>query len=230
MSYRDKNEFQTLKNFRDLGGYRLENGGETVYGSFARCAVPLKSDLADRETLLRLGYRHDLDLRTEAETANVPDVYRGDAAFTYTALPFDFVLRDLFFLPEECAAYYLLLLRLRDNVRAILEYCASAPRGVFLHCHAGKDRCGMTAALLLLIAGVRREEIVADYRATFDVYYKNKTPEELAKTRLVPNGINMEIVLDEFTRLYGDIGGYLDYIALPPGAALRIRDKLTIPQ
>lgn len=34
------------------------------------------------------------------------------------------------------------------------------------HCTAGKDRTGVTAALLLLLAGVCKEDVIADYILT----------------------------------------------------------------
>jgi hypothetical protein len=49
-----------------------------------------------------------------------------------------------------------------DVVRGI----ATAPSPVLAHCSAGKDRAGVTAALVLALLGVPREAIVADYVVT----------------------------------------------------------------
>jgi protein-tyrosine phosphatase len=49
----------------------------------------------------------------------------------------------------------------------ILAFLVSGPRTpALVHCAAGKDRTGITVAVLLSVAGVEREAIVADYLAT----------------------------------------------------------------
>ena len=47
-------------------------------------------------------------------------------------------------------------------------------RGACLfHCYAGKDRTGIIAALLLMLAGVAKEDIIADYEVS-GTYYNRK--------------------------------------------------------
>lgn len=48
----------------------------------------------------------------------------------------------------------------------IVDQVATAPGGVLIHCTAGKDRTGVSVALLLTLAGVDRDAVVADYVAT----------------------------------------------------------------
>lgn len=50
--------------------------------------------------------------------------------------------------------------------RAVAEAAGTERPGVLFHCTAGKDRTGLAAAILLLVAGVDREDIVADYTLT----------------------------------------------------------------
>lgn len=45
---------------------------------------------------------------------------------------------------------------------------ATAPTPVLVHCSAGKDRAGVTAALVLSLLGAPREAVVADYVKTAD--------------------------------------------------------------
>lgn len=55
--------------------------------------------------------------------------------------------------------------RFADAVAAV----AHAPEGaVLVHCQVGRDRTGLVAALLLSLAGVRAEEIAADYALSAD--------------------------------------------------------------
>ncbi|MEX5634539.1 tyrosine-protein phosphatase [Parafrankia sp. FMc2] len=48
----------------------------------------------------------------------------------------------------------------------ILDLAAEAPGPLLVHCAAGKDRTGIVVALLLRLAGVVPEAVVADYMAT----------------------------------------------------------------
>src|SRR5690606_33920693 len=57
--------------------------------------------------------------------------------------------------------------RCGDRLAEALMAVATAPAGLVLfHCTAGKDRTGVLAALILLIAGVDEAEIAADYALT----------------------------------------------------------------
>ena len=50
----------------------------------------------------------------------------------------------------------------QDGIAAVMSAIADAPpAGVLVHCHAGKDRTGMIAALLLALADVP-DEVIAE--------------------------------------------------------------------
>lgn len=62
------------------------------------------------------------------------------------------------------------------NIVESLRAIASRSDGATLvHCAAGKDRTGMVIALALLAAGVRREDVVADYSRSGEVIDKIMT-------------------------------------------------------
>lgn len=50
--------------------------------------------------------------------------------------------------------------------RTVLEASRTERPGVLFHCTAGKDRTGLAAAILLLVAEAPREAIVEDYTQT----------------------------------------------------------------
>jgi protein-tyrosine phosphatase len=55
----------------------------------------------------------------------------------------------------------------KAGIGAIVDAVANAaPGGVLIHCFAGKDRTGMSVALLLSVAGVSDEDISDDYALT----------------------------------------------------------------
>ena len=63
---------------------------------------------------------------------------------------------------------YIVTLRLsKQNIARVMSAIAAAPPGgVVIHCHAGKERTGVVAALLLALAGVPDEVIADDYVAS----------------------------------------------------------------
>ena len=64
--------------------------------------------------------------------------------------------------------YRLALTERGAEFATILRIIAQAEGAVLFHCTAGKDRTGMIAALLLLLAGATRDTVIADYALTGD--------------------------------------------------------------
>jgi protein-tyrosine phosphatase len=68
---------------------------------------------------------------------------------------------------DRSVGFYLGYLNDRsDSVLTALRVMSRTRGAALVHCAAGKDRTGVIVALALEVAGVRREEIVADYAAT----------------------------------------------------------------
>jgi len=217
-----------LYNFRDLGGLKLRNGGETRYGVFARSNIILDITPEETEMLKQKGFTTIVDLRTDAELEKYHHVLRSHPDFTYIHSKCDDWWRDQFYTVEESAMYYIMLLLHRDNVRAILTHLADAEGAVMFNCHAGKDRTGITSALILLIAGVEDKEIIDDYAKTYKARWGDTPFEELwMKQRLLPIPENMEMFLAMLRARWSDVEGYCRFIDLPYDKVLSIRRKLT---
>jgi protein-tyrosine phosphatase len=89
------------------------------------------------------------------------------------------------------------------------------------HCHAGKDRTGIVAALLLDALGVERETVLDDYELT--ARYRLRTHQESSYQRLVESGMSpeaaagvlttprwaMQHALEDLDRRYGSVADYL---------------------
>lgn len=220
-------EFTSIKNFRDLGGLRLTGGGLTRHGVFARSDLPKTLKPEELDALREGGFTTVIDLRIPDEMLCFPHALEHAEGFDYHPLKLDNWLRDRFYTPSESAAYYHMLLAYKDNLLPILTLCADAGTGVFFNCYAGKDRTGVLAALLLLLAGVCDEDIIADYRATYDSFWGGVPEEKMKFRRLVPVAENMVIFLDIFRRKYGDAESYCRSIGLDNEKINKIRRKLT---
>ena len=162
-----------IQNMRDLGGIRTKDGRSIRKGMLVRSA-----QLAGAEDADLAGIASVIDLRTIAEREEQPDMVCGRE---YLPIPiFEKVNEEIdgvsheekkqqSLIPDMAVLYGILMRVYADSFRkvmtAILEHDYS--RGAVLwHCTEGKDRCGMTTALILEALGVDREIILEDYLKT----------------------------------------------------------------
>ncbi len=131
-----------------------------------RSEVPVGLSSAGRDALRCLGLRTAVDLRTVLETGqDPPDL--GSAEVRLHQLPLfgsDFRDHDAMGLRE----LYEEVLETRGQQFAAIARLLSDPRALpaIIFCSAGKDRTGLTAAVLLAAVGVPRSHIVSDYALT----------------------------------------------------------------
>ena len=168
----------TIRNIRDLGGMSTADGRRIPPRRLIRSAH-LGSASEDDLQFLRKegGLAAVLDLRTNQERLEKPDHADG---FTCFAIP---VIDDLRAgithekgveekeFPDMAFLYRLMVTRPETQAgfaRALHQiFTWDYSQGAILwHCTEGKDRCGMTAALVLEALGVDRDSIMRDYLET----------------------------------------------------------------
>jgi protein-tyrosine phosphatase len=142
-----------------------------------------------------------------------------------------FSTKDYNEFPSTMAELYCsLLAKSQESFRRVFEVFAEErfERCLF-HCTAGKDRTGVTAMLLLGLAGVCEEQIVADYTLTDELL----TGTWLSKpSHGVPNYIllaaeeNMSFTLGFLRDTYGTASDYLAEIGVSTREQERIIKKL----
>jgi protein-tyrosine phosphatase len=118
------------------------------------------------------------------------------------------------------AAYVLKTERLAGRFAAAIETIANAPEGgIVVHCFAGKDRTGLTCAMLLRLADVGVDDIAADYglsgeniRSIIDPW-ADAAPDERERALRLRIGASppqvMADVLAELEQRHGTIRHYL---------------------
>lgn len=153
-------------NFRDLGGLRAGPGLRVRSGALFRSDT--LQALTDEDVVYlveRRGLELVVDLRRGAEAVEQGRGLMAASPVCYLNAPlFEAPVSDL---PpsEQSLAFYLTHLgsptsQVSTVVRIV---CALAGHPVLVHCAAGKDRTGLVIAVLLRLAGVDDDEIVADY-------------------------------------------------------------------
>ena len=172
-----------VENFRDLGGYPAHGGREVRWGRFFRSGRLRRLDEAGRAALAGLGLARIIDFRAVPEAAAQPDElpegaeYLHVPAFAAGGAAARLVEMDMMeqLLPIRTEGDADAVRRMFASVYADLPFANAAYRRMFeslddedrlpmlQHCYAGKDRTGVSCALLLLALGVPREIVLADY-------------------------------------------------------------------
>jgi protein-tyrosine phosphatase len=178
-------------NARDLGGLPTASGVPTRYGRLIRSADTRFITAAGWEAARDAGIRVVVDLRNpdEVEPGSLPTATLAAGTFAVPAqeataarpagietmlIPLDDI-EDLSLwhrLNREglngTPLYYRPFLDAKpERVAAVLTVIARVTDGgVIFHCTSGRDRTGLISLLLLSLAGVTPEAIVADYEVT----------------------------------------------------------------
>lgn len=167
MNFQKRYNLENIINCRDLGGYPSEYG-ITQFGRFVRGGTVARPTDGDIEKLKELGVATVIDLRGEFETKNQPnDMERLTDNVTYLSLYEFNVAEARNSLSPLSRVYIHIAENYKESILAALKAIAAAPDGTILyHCFLGKDRTGILSMLLLSIAGVCEDDIVADYQIT----------------------------------------------------------------
>jgi protein-tyrosine phosphatase len=210
-----------VMNFRDVGG--LPAGSSVTRhgvlfrsGSLARLSDDGRSALAGLDIHRIVDLREDDELvyepsRTDGldvETVRVP-LFLGSAASFFVD---DVPLGDMYHQLVDTAPD-----RIVEVVRAVL---GGDP--VLVHCTVGKDRTGVSVAIMLAAAGVDRDAVVADYARTETLLPPERNRRVVAHLRaLHPEARHLEelatrspapvlrVLLDDLDARFGSVAGYL---------------------
>jgi protein tyrosine/serine phosphatase len=232
-------------NARDLGGLPTRDGAVIRPGAVVRSESPEYLTAAGREALVAHGIRTIVDIRLPDEAKGSPHHFmgEGDHSVHYVNIslinPDPAAWTDTYVdLPPLAEDYKSLLDRFAAQVGAIVRAIADAPEGgVLVHCAAGKDRTGLTAALLLDLVGVSRDLIAADYalssgnlRERLRAWVASVPEEREEREAMILRGTTLpEVMLEVLAHLderYGGTEGYLLAAGCRPEHLTRLRARL----
>lgn len=176
-------------NFRDLGGYATAGGGTVRHGLIYRSGVLTYLTEADHAALAPLGIRAIVDLRRDDEIAAEPTHWAGPVQNLSWQLDESLASAQRGAAWEQVTSGPELREWLIRSYPDMQDWLARPLRGIFealledqaplvFHCAAGKDRTGFCAAIVLGLAGVDHETILADFALTdtaVDLYAFTRT-------------------------------------------------------
>jgi hypothetical protein len=165
-----------LHNARDLGGLPTAGGGTTAFGVAVRGETVAHLSPLGAAQLKALGVRHVLDLREPDERLIDGD---GPLAADYqrsallqecvplAASPVSDDAIGRVLAPDVVAERYCAYLQNGGfRLAEALSRAAWSTSTLYIHCAVGKDRTGVVSALLLKLAGVADDDVVADHLLT----------------------------------------------------------------
>ena len=234
--------FPELHNARDLGGLPAHNGGSTRWRAFVRADGLHNLNDAGRAALYDYGVRTVIDLRMEEELRNLPNPMQSDARINFAHIsllgePGDRSWERNRGLAPHREWALMMLEDAKPNFARVFRTIAAAPDGVILfHCHAGKDRTGLIADLLLALAGTPETVIVDDYDLSNErlrplhtqLIAKFDDPVERAK---VLDGWSVHrdtahAALEHVRTNFGGAHGYLSHIGLDEDTVQVVRRRM----
>lgn len=164
-----------LLNVREVAGMAARDGravrpGVLFRGGAVDCA-------ADAERLRQQGVSMACDLRARHEQARSPSALRACGMAHPVPVHDIDIAAPLRMLRQQGATvaasreamigvYDRMPRMFRPVLTSALTALAGADGPAYVHCAIGKDRTGVTIALLLAVLGVARDEIMQDYLAT----------------------------------------------------------------
>ncbi|MEU4577890.1 tyrosine-protein phosphatase [Nonomuraea sp. ATR24] len=234
-------KFANIHNFRDIGGYATKDGRTVRWQRLYRADSLGWLAGPDLETFRALGVRTVIDLRHPFEVdrhGRVPDEH----GLAYHNLPIEgrrwqfATFDEAEGVPRFLADRYLEVTEDGvDNLRTALEtVCRADSAPAVIHCAAGKDRTGLLTAMILAVAGVADDDIVADYELTglaterFIADWRARHPdEELWPGFGLAPAEAMRLFLADLADRHGSVESYVTgVVGLSPDAVGELRAHL----
>ena len=217
------------ENTRDLGGYPLDASHMTNYGVFLRSGVPTGLSREDVELMRSMGISTIIDLRSDPELERTPCYFAGLEGFDYHHLNIEGA--EGFMNGEDYIGDTYLAMTKSKSMPLIFKILADMKGGCLFHCTAGKDRTGIVAAILELLAGMDESDIIADYSITFPYLFRliqslSADYPDLPAYVGRSNPEYMMRFLELFKNEYGSAENYLKGLGLTDMEIGNIKDRL----
>ncbi|WP_294359173.1 tyrosine-protein phosphatase [uncultured Clostridium sp.] len=224
MMIKVKSILSCTDNTRYLGGYKGKNN------VFIRSDALISLSEEDVVFLLDNGISTIVDLRSDDEVKNEPCDCKINENFKYYhcriygngRIPKD---------AESVPISYFNMINDKKTILEVMKVLVNVEGGVLYYCTAGKDRTGIISALLLLLAGVSRNDIVADYEISQEylcnllkLFSENNKNVDI--NIVTPKPEHMNKFLDMFFNKYNSIEEYLFEIGLSNEEISKLKNKL----
>ena len=198
-------------NVRDLGGLQTCDGRMTRPGEIVRSDTPARLTAAGWSALYDYGIRTIITLRTHGLVENELDIAPPYPDLVTVQVEIEDVTDQEFVQQWASTELWCTPLYYRDALRrwpqrhaaSISAIAQARPGGVLFHCIRGHDRTGIIALLLLTLAGVTSEDIIADYELSLDPERDEILAREHSSVRGALLGALEGLNMDSYLRMGG---------------------------
>lgn len=198
-------------NVRDLGGLQTCDGRVTRWGTIVRSDTPARLTAAGWSALYEYGIRTIITLRTHGLVENELDIAPPYPDLVTVQVEIEDVTDQEFVQQWASTELWSTPLYYQDALRrwpqrhaaAISAVAQARPGGVLFHCIRGHDRTGIIALLLLTLAGVTSEDIIADYELSLDPERDEILAREHSSVRGALFGALEGLNMDSYLRMGG---------------------------
>ncbi len=229
-------------NFRDIGGYETTDGHHTRWGRVFRSDAVHRLTHGDVDQLRPLGVRTILDLRSGREiTEGGSGLIHDEPGMNVVHIPFGRIGEEADPSWQEwtlAELYRGIVVEAKGAIATVMTTLASdETMPAVVHCAAGKDRTGISIALLLRLLGVDDATVTEDYLLTesnFLAFRERLTPEELSHLDMIPvellrvDAMVLAATLAIIDAEYGSTEAYLVDAGVTPEAIRTLRQRLLV--
>jgi protein-tyrosine phosphatase len=249
-----------VANFRDIGGYPADGGHKIKSGVIFRSGELSGLTATDQRTLAALNIRYEIDLRRDAERSAAPSHWGKEAPQVIwisvgrarDAKASDARMRQLSQLQDSAQAKTLVRQATAatavDGAADIGKVFGELAKGngpTLIHCTAGKDRTGVTVAVLMTLLGASREDIYHEYmlsnewvdaqlqrqkareQSGKDVYGLSGLNPIVVKTLMGTDPSYLDAMFDEINAKYGSFDAYRrDGLGITSAQVTQLRKNL----
>ena len=246
----------SISNFRELGGYKASNGKYINHNVFFRSSALYKlTKKEDIKTFSDFGIKTICDFRTESERRLLPDPVFPGIKYNYinsqgsiNPSSFEEKLKNAPNRNEFIQSQYNAALQGYQNMpfnnlayKQMFKDICEGNVPILIHCAGGKDRTGTAAALILLLFGVDKEDIVYDYMESIPYQqkwindnieiiskYVSKELADVAKEIFGCSRVYMEMTLNQILFVYGSTDKFFEEeYGISPQKRIEIIERYT---
>ena len=212
-------------NTRDLGGHQCINECTTKFNRILRSDKQNYPNDRDLTFLKKNGITTIIDLREAASIKASPSAFEKKEGFTY----YNFPIEEGSQVPESVEAVpgSYMDIAAAPVLKDVFTTMAETETGVMFNCSAGKDRSGVVTAIILMLCGVKDEEIVEDYMLT-----KEYNKERFKMAAIHHPNLDLNIIIPresyimDFMKLFREKYGTVEEYFRSIGVSDEIREKL----